>query len=118
AQRRHLQRAAPESYCRGSHDWQQVEGREVAGDTTGDVNERGDEKRIDAKLRVGDPRMPIDNPQRPEVQDTERVGDPDQKEERVDGKRTGPVDLNENRRAEQQRADDDTDGDERRQTRS
>src|SRR5207244_1171166 len=54
---------------------------------------------------------------RPEVHHADRVGQPDEEEERVDRERARPVDQHENSRSEQQRTDNEANRDERREPR-
>jgi hypothetical protein len=55
---------------------------------------------------------PLDESQRRERRNAERIRDADQEEKRIDRKRTRPVQLNERRPPQQERADDDADADE------
>ena len=55
AQRRHQQAAAAELHRRAGGDRQDVERREVAGDTAGEVDERRDDQRVAGQLQVHQP---------------------------------------------------------------
>src|SRR5687768_10943901 len=50
--------------------------------------------------------MALDEAERRQVDDAQRVGQTDQEEERIDGERARLIDLDQDRPAEQQRADD------------
>ena len=97
---------------------QEIQRRKVADDAAGERDEPRDQQRIDAELQVRQPRVSIDEPERREIHDAQRVGQADQEEERINRKRARAVQLNQDRRAEQQRADDNADGDEPRQPRA
>src|SRR5262245_43048290 len=56
--------------------------------------------------------MPLDVPERPEIDDAQRVRQTDQQKERVGRECTGTTELDEDGGAEQQRADDDANRDE------
>src|SRR5262245_18561194 len=58
--------------------------------------------------------MALGIPERGQVEHAERVRQTDEREERIDGKRTRATDLNQNRRAHQQGHEHDPRGDERR----
>ena len=80
--------------------------REEARDAAGEVDERGhDDARRTSSCRSISQRCRSDEAQRDRVDDRQRVGQRNQKEERIDGKRTRRLDLQHGRAAEQQRAD-------------
>ena len=64
---------------------------------------------------VGQPQLAVHEPERRQIHNAQGIGQPDQKEERVDRKRPRPIQLNQDRPAEQQRADNDPDGYQRRE---
>ena len=111
-ERRDLQRAASKADGAGGDDGQEIERRKVADDAAGQTDEPGDQQRIHAELQVREPRMPIDEPERREIRDAQRIRQPDQKEERINRKGAGAIELNQDRGAKQQRADDYAYGDE------
>jgi hypothetical protein len=56
--------------------------------------------------------MAIDEPERREIRDAQGIRQPDEKEERINRKGAGAIELNQDRGAEQQRADGNPYGDE------
>ena len=62
---------------------------------------------VAGKLQRHQPGRTVDVAQRDRVDHAQAVGQPDEEEERVDGQRAWGVDLEDHRRAQQQRADDD-----------
>ena len=79
--------------------------REDARDAAGQADERGHDDGVARQLQIDQPAVAIDEAQRDRVDDRQRVGQRDQKEKGIDGKRTRRRDLHHGRAAEQQRAD-------------
>ena len=82
------------------------------------MDECRDDERIHGKLQINQPAVVLSEPQRRQVEDVQPVGEPNQEEERVNGKRARAAQLNENRPAQQKSAGDDPDRDERKETRA
>ena len=74
---------------------EEVQRREVTDNASGQADEAGDQQRIGAQLEIGEPLMPIDQAERREIDDAQRVGQPNQEEEGINRKRSWPVQLDE-----------------------
>ncbi len=72
------------------------------------MNERRHERGVKAELQVNQPWITLGKSERREIDDAQRIGQSDEGEERIDRERARPAELNQDRRAEQQRADHDT----------
>jgi hypothetical protein len=115
---RNLKRPAPKADDARGDDRQEIQRREVADDPAGEPDEARHQDGIRPELQVYQPGKPLDAPQRGQVRNAERIRDADQEEERIDRKRTWPVQLDERGPTEQECTDDDADRDERGETRA
>ena len=86
-------------------DRQRVERREIARHAARQIDERRHDDRVERQLHVDEPPVLLRLPQEQNVDDRQRVSQADQKEERIDRQRSGRLDLDQNRRPEQQRDD-------------
>ena len=82
------------------------------------MNERRDDDGVDGELQIDQPAMILGKAERRQIDDAQAVGQANEKEERVNGKRSGAAQLNEHRPSQQQRTGNDADGDQREQTRT
>ena len=103
--------AAAELHAAGRRDRQHVQRGEIAGDAAGDGDEPRDDQRVAGELNVDDPSVPLGPFERQRPEDVQRVGDADEEEQRLAGKCPRRGELDENGRAEQQRADADANRD-------
>ena len=71
----------------------------------------GDDQRVAGQLDVDDPSVPLGPFQRERPEDVQRIGDADEEEQRLAREGPGRGELDEHRRAEQQRADADANRD-------
>ncbi len=87
------------------NDRERVERREVARDAARQVDERRNDNRVAHQLDVNQPTVLLRVPEQQHVDDRQRVREADQEKERIDRQRSRRLNLNQNRRAEQQRDD-------------
>src|SRR6266496_939007 len=82
------------------------------------MNEGRDDEGVRRELQIDQPPMVLRVAQRCQVDDAQAVGQPNEKEERVNRERARTAQLDEHRPSQQQRAGNNTDGDEREQPRT
>jgi hypothetical protein len=87
------------------NDRQRVERREIARDSARQVDERRDDDRVAGQLHVDEPAVLLGVAQQQDVKDGQRVGQADQKEEGINRQRSRRLNLDQNRRPEQERDD-------------
>ena len=105
AERRDHHPAAAELHAARGRDRQHVQRGEIAGDAAGDGDEARDDQRVARELDVDDPSVALGPFQRERPEDVQRVGDADEEEQRLAGEGPRRGELDEDGRAEQQRAD-------------
>src|SRR6185503_13463008 len=110
AQRGDHHAATAELHAAGGRDRQYVERGEIARDAARHRDEARDDQRVAGQLDVDHPSEPLRPFQRERPEDVQRIRRADEQEQGLARKRAGRRQLDEDRRAKEERADADANG--------